>query len=94
MAHDALFAGHMAYRATKHRIKYQFYFPLMEKIIQEYCASCEICQKRAPVKVADRVPIAPILRSDELPFNHLDCIGPIIAEGDPSACKPLCTGSR
>ena len=45
---------------------------------------------RAPVKVSDRVPITPIPRHDELPFTHLvmDCIGPILPEGDPSVPKP------
>ena len=42
------------------------------------------CQKR------DRVPITPIPRGDELPFNHLvmDCIGLIIPTGDSVAVRP------
>ena len=62
----------------------------MDSIIRQYCESCEECQKRAPVKVADRVPIVPINRDDELPFNHLimDCIGPIIPDGDPTTTRP------
>ena len=43
---------------------------------------------RAPLKKSDRVPITPIPRDDELPFTHLDCIGPIIPEGDTSVPKP------
>ncbi len=76
MAHDAPFAGHMAYKATLNRIRLQFFFPEMCRIVKYYCSSCDTCQKRAPVKVADRVPIRPISRGDELPFNHLvmDCM--------------------
>jgi transposase InsO family protein len=42
------------------------------------------------VKVADRIPIKPIARGDELQFNHLvmDCIGPIIPDVDPIGVKP------
>jgi len=90
MGHDAPFAGHMAVKATRHRIRLSFWFPKMEEKIRSYCTTCPVCQMRAPVKVSDRVPITPIPRDDELPFTHLvmDCIGPILPEGDPSVPKP------
>src|ERR1043165_1046283 len=90
MAHDAPFAGHMAFKTTRCRIKLGFWFPKMDDRIRTYCASCPICQLRAPVKVAHRVPITPIPRDDELAFTHLsmDCIGPIIAPNDPLVPKP------
>src|ERR1043165_1693781 len=58
--------------------------------IREYCASCQICQLRTPVKVADRVPITPIPRADELCYNHLnmDCIGPMVVTGESNQSKP------
>ena len=54
------------------------------------CSSCTVCQLRAPVKVSDRVPITPISRNNELPFNHLvmDCKGTIVPEGDSALPKP------
>ena len=90
MGHDAPFAGHMAFKATRHRIRLSFWFPKMDERIRSYCTTCSVCQMRAPVKVSDRVPITPIPRHDELPFTHLvmDCIGPILPEGDPSVPKP------
>jgi hypothetical protein len=62
----------------------------MKEIVRQYCASCDICQKWAPVRVSYRVPITPITRDEELPFTHLiiDCIGPIIPENDPAIPKP------
>ena len=89
MGHDAPFAGHMAFRATRHCIKLSFWFPKMDDRIRSYCSPCTVCQLRAPVKVSDRVPITPIPRNDELPFTHLvmDCIGPILPEGDRTVPK-------
>ena len=90
MGHDAPFAGHMAFRSTKHRIKLNFWFPEMDRRIKEYCMTCTVCQLRAPSKVSQRVPITPISRDDDLPFSHLimDCIGPLFPERDPIKSKP------
>ena len=90
MAHDAAFAGHMGYKTTRDRIRLSFWFPQMDERVQSYCASCPVCQLRTPVKVNHRVPIQPIPRNDELPFSSVaaDCIGPLIAEGDPTSSKP------
>jgi ferredoxin len=90
MAHDANFAGHLANDKTMQHIRLSFWFPRMKEIVRQYCASCDICQERAPVKVSDRVPITPIPRNEELPFTHLimDCIGPIIPENDSAILKP------
>lgn len=84
MGHDAPYSGHMASKSTKQRIRLSFWFPDMDRIVQEYCESCSVCQLRAPVRTKDRVPIIPIPRGDELPFNHLviNCIGPLISGGD------------
>ena len=84
MGHDAPFAGHMAFKTTKYRIKLNFWFPEMDRKIKEYCQSCSICQLRAPIKVAHRVPITPIPRDEEMPFTHLvmDCIGPLFPSDD------------
>ena len=90
MGHDAPFAGHMAFKSTKYRIKFNFWFPEMDEKINEHCKTCPICQLRAPLKVAQRVPITSITRDDELPFSHLivDCIGPLLPDRDPVKSKP------
>ena len=90
-SHDSAFAGHMAVKSTMDRIRFSFWFPRMEELVREYCSSCPICQLRAPVKVAHRVPIQAIPRSHELQFNSIvaDCIGPLINIGDPTASKRL-----
>ena len=90
LAHDAPFAGHMAYQSTRYRVNLSFWFPDMDRQIKEYCKTCAICQLRSPIKTKERVPITPIPRNDELPFNHLimDCIGPMIPIGDTVITKP------
>ena len=90
MGHDAAFAGHLSSRRTRQRIRLSFWFPKMDQIVSEYCATCDACQRRAPLRTTDRVPISPIPRDDELPFTHLvmDCIGPIISDSDPVVGKP------
>lgn len=89
-AHDAPFAGHMAWRRTRYRARLAFYWPSIDDDIRRWCFTCEICQKNKPVRVADRVPITPIPRDEELPFSNLviDCIGPIVPEGDATTIKP------
>ena len=90
MGHDAPYAGHMASRSTRQRIRMSFWFPDMENRVHAYCESCKVCQLRAPQKIRDRVPIIPIPRGDEFPFSHLvmDCIGPIVPHGDSVAIQP------
>jgi hypothetical protein len=91
MGHDAPFAGHMTFQATRHRIRLSFWFRKMDELIRSYCSTCTVSQLRAPVKVSDRVPITPIPRNDELPFTNLvmDCIGLILPETDHTAPKPV-----
>jgi hypothetical protein len=81
-AHDAPFAGHMAWRRSSYQARIAFFWPILTADIRKWCFTCETCQKHKPVRIADRVPITPIPRDEELPFTHLvmDCIGPIVAE--------------
>jgi len=44
--HDHKLAGHLGITKTLNRIKTRFIWPKMEKDIQNYVATCDICQKR------------------------------------------------
>ena len=90
MGHDAPYAGHIASKSTRQRIRMSFWFPDMENQVHAYCESCKVYQLRAPHKIRDRVPIIPIPQGDEFLFSHLvmDCIGPIVPQGDPVAVQP------
>src|SRR6218665_1930876 len=89
-AHSAPFSGHMGVKSTMDRIRLSFWFPRLEERVKEHCSSCHVCQLRAPVKVAQRVPIQAIPRNDELPFTAIsaDCIGPLVPDSDPTLPKP------
>jgi hypothetical protein len=54
----------MAAKATGSRIKLHFYIPEMDEVEKAYCSSCAVYQRRALVKVKNRIPIHPIERGD------------------------------
>ena len=69
LAHDKL-SCHLRIRRTKDRIAFSFMWPTMNKDVDDYCRSCEVCQKRAPVTFRDRVPIEGGVVSTEPVFSH------------------------
>uniref|UniRef100_A0A1S4M1F1 RNA-directed DNA polymerase n=1 Tax=Ixodes scapularis TaxID=6945 RepID=A0A1S4M1F1_IXOSC len=78
MGQDFMWAGHFGEQKTKVRVKTLFYSPGIAGDIQNHFQSCRECHLRAPIRAADRVPIAPLARP-EVPFQtvFLDCIGPL-----------------
>ncbi|XP_040062301.1 uncharacterized protein LOC120837151 [Ixodes scapularis] len=78
LAHESLWGGHMGMKKTKARIKYNFFWPGMEREVSEYCKSCHGCQTRSDRRRSDRVPITPLTRPEH-PFQvvNVDIIGPI-----------------
>jgi len=53
LAHDEL-GCHFRVRRTKDRIDLSFMWPTIIKDVVDYCRSCEVCQKRAPITYRDR----------------------------------------
>jgi len=78
LAHDKL-GCHLRVRRTKDRIGLSFMWPTMIKNVVDYCRSCEVCQKRAPIMYRDRVPIEGGVVSVEPVFSHffVDALGPL-----------------
>jgi len=54
-------------------------WPTMIQDVVDYCRSCEVCQKRAPITYRDRVPIEGGVVSVEPVFSHfsVDALGPL-----------------
>ncbi|XP_077531288.1 uncharacterized protein LOC144143402 [Haemaphysalis longicornis] len=78
VAHESNWGGHLGFRKTKARIKYNFFWPGMEDEIRRYCSSCHGCQTRADLRHSDSVPIEPLVRP-KYPFEqvNVDVIGPL-----------------
>ena len=69
LAHGKL-GCHLARKKTKERIGLSFMWPTMNKDVVDYCQTCEVCQKRAPITYLDRVPIEGGVVSTEPVFSH------------------------
>jgi hypothetical protein len=77
IAHDVC-GAHLGTAKTVERVKLSFYFPNMRNIINDYVASCEICQRKARVTRRDRVPIQAIPRADRaFDLWFADLLGPL-----------------
>lgn len=76
MAHDLPMAGHMGVERTLHRIRRHFWWPTVVKDTQEYCKSCDACQR-----TGKRNPRAPLVSMPIIgePFRRIamDFIGPL-----------------
>ena len=70
---------HLRIRRTKDHINLSFMWPTMIKDVVDYCRSCEVCQKRAPITFRDRIPIKGGVVSIEPVFSHfyVDALGPL-----------------
>ena len=82
LAHNSVWAGHMAGEKTYDRIKFSFFWPGMRNDVERYCKACQDCQLRARKTVFDRVPIEPVIREGKT-FEQMsvDCLGPILKSG-------------
>ena len=78
LAHDKI-GCHLGIRKTKERIGLSFMWPTMIKDVIDYCRSCEVCQRKAPITYRDRVPIEGGVVSIEPVFSHfyVDALGPL-----------------
>ena len=80
LAHDKL-GCHLRVRRTKDHIGLSFMWPMMINDVVDYCRSCEVCQKRAPITYRDRVPIEGSVVSVEPVFSHfyVDALAPLLS---------------
>ena len=62
---------HAGRSRTKERISALFYFPGLSKRVKSYVQSCDICQRLAKRRTADRLPLQPIPMMGEV-FSDLE----------------------
>ena len=77
LAHTIPLAGHLGKDKMAKRILQRFYWLTLYKDVEDYCRSCEICQKSSPHHGL-RAPLIPLPVLSE-PFKHIamDIIGPL-----------------
>ncbi|XP_041421806.1 uncharacterized protein LOC121394536 [Xenopus laevis] len=78
LAHETPWSGHMGREKTLNRILYRFFWPGIHQQVAEYCSSCPVCQKTAPVKPSDKAPLIPIPVVGKV-FERvaMDIVGPL-----------------
>ena len=71
----------MGIRRTKDRNALSFMWPNLTNDVNDYCCTCDICQRQARITCYDKVPIQGGVVSDEPMFSHfyVDCLGPLCA---------------
>lgn len=77
LAHDIPLAGHLAVEKTLSRIKQQFTWSQVRKEVEEYCLTCQECQK-TQIKTPPDTPLIPLPLVDR-PFDRvgIDTVGPL-----------------
>ena len=78
LAHDIPMSGHLAQDKMRSRIKCRFWWPDMDKDIEEYCQTCPECQK-TQIKPKPGTPLMPMPLIDQ-PFQRIgiDIVGPLM----------------
>ena len=83
IAHDGVMSGHLGIRKTTDRILNEFFWPTVRKDVQQYCKTCDICQKTIPKGKISQLPLGKMPIIDTL-FSRvaIDIVGPISPPSD------------
>ncbi|KAL5489210.1 hypothetical protein EMCRGX_G018277 [Ephydatia muelleri] len=77
LAHEVPIAGHLGKHKTAKKILRRFYWPTLYKDVEDFCRSCQVCQKFSKQKVV-KAPLIPLPVVIE-PFRRvvMDIVGPL-----------------
>ena len=77
LAHSHQLGAHLGVQKTHDRITARFYWPGIKRAVEDFCRSCEVCQKTSPRPI-QRNPLIP-LPIIETPFSRIamDIVGPL-----------------
>ena len=77
MAHGSSLAAHLGTKKTVKRVLKEFFWPGLSKDVQDYCRSCEQCQRGGKAN-RQRAPLQPLPTIEE-PFKRIaiDIVGPL-----------------
>ena len=78
VAQDSLLGGHLGTKKIRERILTNFYWPVLNRDVTNFCKTCDIYQKTVHKGTVHKVPLEqmPVI---DLPFKRVavDIIGPI-----------------
>lgn len=78
VAHDTPFGGHLGIKKTLARISVGFYWPNIAKDVQEYCTTCDVCQRVGYPQDHPKAPLRPFPVVGQV-FQRIsiDILGPL-----------------
>ena len=81
-AHNSLLGGHMGLFKTRERILERYFWPGMQKDLQDHIKACLDCQRVKPWNRPRRAPLKP-LQQPPAPNHriHIDLFGPLATSG-------------
>lgn len=82
-AHNSLLGAHMGMFKSRERILERYYWPSLDKDVQDHIKQCMDCQKAKPHSRPNKVPLMP-LPQPEVPNHriHVDLFGPLSTCGE------------
>ncbi|GFO26992.1 Zinc finger protein [Plakobranchus ocellatus] len=60
LAHESILSGHLAAKKTAERVLQDFYWPKLWDYISHFCISCDPCQRSAPKRHINKVPLSAV----------------------------------
>jgi Integrase zinc binding domain/Integrase core domain len=73
--HSDLYSGHLGIENTFHKINRQYYWPQMWRDIEQYIQSCDVCQRKTPLKKNNH--LTPIRVGGPFEKIGIDLVGPL-----------------
>ena len=58
--HDSILTGHFGVKRTKARVQLRYYWPGYLKDIEQWCETCDVCQRRKPPQSMNTAPLTSI----------------------------------
>ncbi len=75
--HDSLFGGHLGIRRTREKIAMRYFWPKLDKDIENWVSSCTVCASKKSPPNLRRAPLTPIAVSGPFDRVAVDVVGPL-----------------
>ncbi len=75
--HDSVFGGHLGIRRTREKIQMRYFWPGLDKDVENWVQSCVACASKKHPPAAMRAPLVPIPVSGPFDRVAVDVVGPL-----------------